>query len=585
MTLPAHLATLEAWGLIHPVVAGAQVEYRFRHALVHEAAYSTLLKQNRRALHLAVGEVLEGNGAAPEELAPLLGFHFSEAGDARRASRYFALAGGSAAHKYAHREALSYYSQAIRAAPRPSAALFQARGQVYELQGFFDEARQDYEPSAAVAQADGDLPAEWQALLSLALLWTARDYDRSGEYCQLAFELAQKTGQPRLVARSYNRLGNWHLNVERPREAARCHDQALAIFEALRDDEGRAETLDLLGMSSMIGGDLERGAQYYQQAIELNRRLGNPLALANVLGSQVLAAGGGYQTLTLRPGALARLDLSEQGEQAIRATHDLGWRDGEAFINMILSANGQSHGRYARALRAGQEGLAIAAEIGHEQWVAANHYVLGLLHYDFLDLPGTIQHLETGLVISQRIRSQHWTRCHIGMLTLAYVDMQVFDQADAVQARDADIRQPPESIGERLVVYGRAYLARARGDYERALETLESVIAAAQMTAAQAPDPVPLLLLLRGQIYGDLGQPARAETDFRLAITAATEADERPLLWRLHQALALVLNHDGRSGEAAAERARARALVAELSDEVPNPALQENFRLRSGLFA
>src|SRR5258706_3282882 len=127
MTLSAQLATLEAWGLIHPVVAGAQVEYRFRDALVHEAAYSTLLKQNRRELHLAVGEVLEATGSAPEDMAPLLGFHFSEAGDARRASRYFALAGGAAAHKFAHREAVSYYSQAIRAAAHRPAALFQAR--------------------------------------------------------------------------------------------------------------------------------------------------------------------------------------------------------------------------------------------------------------------------------------------------------------------------------------------------------------------------------------------------------------------------------------------------------------------------
>jgi len=137
MNLPNHLATLEAWGLIHPVVSGVEVEYRFRHALVHEAAYSTLLKQNRRELHQAVGEVLEAAGPVAEELAPLLGFHFSEACDKERASRYFALAASQAARKFAHREALNYYGQAIRAAAQPPAALFHARGQVYELQGFF----------------------------------------------------------------------------------------------------------------------------------------------------------------------------------------------------------------------------------------------------------------------------------------------------------------------------------------------------------------------------------------------------------------------------------------------------------------
>src|ERR1700693_2136435 len=101
MNLGVQLAALEATGLIHPVLAGSQVEYRFRHALVHEATYSTLLKQYRRELHQAVGEVLEvETGGAPEEMAPILGLHFNVAGGLDRASRYFALAGAGAARKF-----------------------------------------------------------------------------------------------------------------------------------------------------------------------------------------------------------------------------------------------------------------------------------------------------------------------------------------------------------------------------------------------------------------------------------------------------------------------------------------------------
>jgi len=586
MNLPTHLATLEAWGLIHPVLSAAQVEYRFRHALVHEAAYSTLLKQDRRELHLAVGEVLEAAGPVAEETAPLLGYHFSEAGDKERASRYFALAGAFAARKYAHREGLSYYSQAISAAAQPPAALFHARGQIYELQGFFEAARQDFEHAAEVARAAGDLPAEWQALLSLGLLWAGRDYDRSGEYCQMAFELAEKTGQPRLVARSYNRLGNWHLNVERPREAARCHDQALSIFEFLRDDAGMAETLDLLGMSSMVGGDLARGVQYYQQAIDINRRLGNQLALAHCLGSQVLAAGGGYQTMTLAPGPLAGTDLSEQGKQALRMDREVGWRDDESFVAMLIAAHGQSHGDYGLAFPHGQAGLAIASEIGHRQWMAANHYVLGNVDYDILALPQAIEHLEAGLALSRAIRSQHWVRCHAGMLLMAYAGSQALDRAAGVQSLVTGIRQPPQSIGERLVTYGQACLARAQGDFQRALAVIDSAIVAAQpVRPGEPPDPVPLLLLFRGGVYADLGQLDLAEADLRLGLAASVAHGERPLVWRLRQALSGVLAQSGRPDEAAAELEKARALVAELAAGVPDAALQENFRIRSGLFS
>ena len=587
MNLPAHLAALEAWGLIHPVMSGAEVEYRFRHAMVHEAAYSTLLRQDRRELHLAVGEVLAaGSGPASEEMAPLLGFHFNEAGDMERARHYFAQAGANAARKYAHHEALSYYTQAIRATAQPPAALFQARGQVYELTGEFEAARQDFEHSAEVARAAGDLAAEWQALLRLGLLWAGRDYDRSGKYCQMAFELAEKIGQPALIARSYNRLGNWHLNVEQPREAARCHGQALVIFQALRDEAGIAETLDLLGMSSMLGGDMARGVQYYQQAIDLNRRLGDRLALAHVLGSQLLAANGGYQTQTLRASLLSQADLSAQGQQAARMTHEIGYRDDEAFVNMILSNYGQGRGDYRLALDAGAAGLEIATEIGHRQWMAGLRYTLGLVDYDILALPQAIELLKSGLELSREIRSQHWMRCHIGMLAVAYVDSQMLGEAAAVLETGTDVRQPPESLGERLVTFGRACLARARGDLSQALQLADILIAAAQSVApADAYEPVPLLLLLRGGVQADLGKLELAERDFRPAIQAASAHGERPLVWRLRKALAQVLEQQGRPDEAAQEFELARALVAELADGLPDAKLREHFRVQSGLFA
>jgi tetratricopeptide (TPR) repeat protein len=456
---------------------------------------------------------------------------------------------------------------------------------VYELQGFFDDARQDFERAAEAARAAHDQTAEWQALLSLGLLWAGRDYERCGEYCRLAFELAQQTGQSRLVAHSYNRLGNWHLNVERPREAADCHDQALSIFEGLHDEAGVAETLDLLGMSSMIGGDLARAVHYYQQAIELNGRLGNQLALANCLGSQVLAAGGAYQTMTLPPGPLAADDLSAQGEQAIGMTHAIGWRDGESFVDMTLGTHSLHHGHHARALRASQDGLTIATEIGHQQWQAANHYVLGLVYYDILATARAIEEIEAGLALSRAIRSQHWVRCHVGMLTVLYVDAQRLAQAEAVQAIVSEVRQSPESIGERLVNFGRAYLARARGDWPRALEYIESVIAAGRAVQPKGPpNPVPLLLWLRGQVLGDAGQWEAAEVDLRTGLASALAHQEQPLVWRLRQALAGVLALAGREAEAANERELARALVAELAAGLPDAELQENFRHQSGLF-
>src|SRR3970040_2353021 len=112
MSLANHLTTLEASGLVRLAAVQPELEYLFRHALVHEAAYGSLVKADRKQLHLAVGEALESlypEQAASRELAPILGEHFSKAGDDARALKYLSLAGAAAARVYANAEAALHY--------------------------------------------------------------------------------------------------------------------------------------------------------------------------------------------------------------------------------------------------------------------------------------------------------------------------------------------------------------------------------------------------------------------------------------------------------------------------------------------
>ena len=73
------LATLESAHLIRTAQLQPELEYVFRHALVQEAAYESLLRNNRRMLHLTIGEVLEQlYPDRLDEFAPVLGNHFDE---------------------------------------------------------------------------------------------------------------------------------------------------------------------------------------------------------------------------------------------------------------------------------------------------------------------------------------------------------------------------------------------------------------------------------------------------------------------------------------------------------------------------
>jgi ABC-type transport system substrate-binding protein/class 3 adenylate cyclase len=89
-------------------------EYRFRHGLVQEVAYATLVEQRRRELHGSVGRALEElHRDSPSEVYGLLARHFSEADEAEPAVEFLLKAGDAARAVYANEQALEHYGAAL----------------------------------------------------------------------------------------------------------------------------------------------------------------------------------------------------------------------------------------------------------------------------------------------------------------------------------------------------------------------------------------------------------------------------------------------------------------------------------------
>src|SRR4029079_18987502 len=107
------LDTLEAKGLIKLAALRPELEYLFRHALVQDAAYGSLLKQERRELHGRVGEALEELFPdRRDEVAPVLAMHFEQAGERDRAIEYFVEAAEHALRQNAIHESFGAYDRA-----------------------------------------------------------------------------------------------------------------------------------------------------------------------------------------------------------------------------------------------------------------------------------------------------------------------------------------------------------------------------------------------------------------------------------------------------------------------------------------
>jgi len=106
-------------GLIFVTGSPPHASYMFKHALVQDAAYSTLLRGRRQDLHERIGQVLKARFPEIEATQPeLLAHHFTEAGLDDAAVDYWRKAGERALDRSANAEASSHLSQAIRTLAR-----------------------------------------------------------------------------------------------------------------------------------------------------------------------------------------------------------------------------------------------------------------------------------------------------------------------------------------------------------------------------------------------------------------------------------------------------------------------------------
>jgi class 3 adenylate cyclase/tetratricopeptide (TPR) repeat protein len=160
--------------------AGQEANYRFKHALIQDAAYDSLLKSRRQALHRRAAEILrdstERAAAAPE----LIAHHFTQAGLDDLAIEWWGKAGDQALRRSAFQEAIAHLGKAIAladkgedATPRVGAASSPASQRRLKLQADYGQ---------AVMWSKGYSAGETKTAFSDALKLAAGTADAAGRF-------------------------------------------------------------------------------------------------------------------------------------------------------------------------------------------------------------------------------------------------------------------------------------------------------------------------------------------------------------------------------------------------------------------
>jgi class 3 adenylate cyclase len=226
-----------------------QSSYLFKHALVQDAAYSTLLRGRRQELHGRVAAALEQHFADLVERHPeLLAWHLTEAGFAGSAVEYWSRAGERAVEHSANLEAIAHLTRGIEllqtlpeSPERDDRELgFQAAlvAPHWHSKGW---ASPGAERAAARAfelcqGAGGDTAEHFTALFGLAVFYMVRGQLRVGrELGAQALALSERLGDETLLGYGHFIMGDFLLWFGES-AAARAHlEHGLALWQPERD--------------------------------------------------------------------------------------------------------------------------------------------------------------------------------------------------------------------------------------------------------------------------------------------------------------------------------------------------------------
>jgi DNA-binding CsgD family transcriptional regulator/tetratricopeptide (TPR) repeat protein len=569
------------------VVEESADRFAFRHALTREAIYAELLARERVSLHREVAVALErSNAASLDAIAEALEYHAWEAGDWERAATYAARAAHHALALSAPREAIAHLGRAFSASERAGIEiaidLLFARGQANETLGEFQRAHEDFTAALDRARTTADRRAEWNALHALGLLWAARDYARAGDYRREALAVARVVGDGSLVARSLNRIGNWHVNLDEARAGLPHHEEALTIFERLGDDGGVAETVDLIGMAHHVAGDQRAAAIHLERSIALFTKRDDRRGLANAL-ALIALCGPSFHVSSTTPFATVAGEDELRALRSVRLAREIGWRAGEAFARFLIADCLAWRGEYDRALPLAREALGNAQEIDHLQWIAGTRRSLGVMYLDLLAPEAAREQLETAHEIARRLGSRVWSLWTAATLAVALTRASEVSAAAEVLDRVADERTLPDaesdtlSLAERQLWRARAEIALASRQPRDALKIAEARLAAERAARDDDPLGVPRLSLLRAEALVSLERFDEAMQALVQTRFYATAQRAVPMLWRVDAAVGHIHRLQKRRLDARRAFDAARATTDELARRIPDDDLRARF--------
>jgi class 3 adenylate cyclase/predicted ATPase len=405
--LGSALERLIAAGLLFRQGVPPHASYLFKHALVQDAAYGTLLREPRRALHACIAKTLERQfGDIAESQPELLARHCTEAGLIEKAAAFWGEAGERSLARSALVEAAAQLTRAVdQIATLPSTAALR---------------REQIKLQVALVNA-----------LTHVKGYAAPETTASLDRARLFIEQAEALGEPLedpllLFSALYGVFGANFVafNGDVSRDLAA---QFLALAEKRRATAPVTIGHRLMGNSLLFMGDIAEARAHFDQAIALYDP-GEHRPLAMRFGQDAGVAILSYRSLALWLLGYPEAALRD-ADDALKNAREMGQATGLMLTLGTTTIPYTLCGDRAEAAARTQELIALAEEKGTLFWKGAGMANQGTVSALAGSASDAIEMLTAGIAAWQTTGTTLWRPLHLLGLARCHAELGQFEEA------------------------------------------------------------------------------------------------------------------------------------------------------------
>ena len=357
--------------------AGAE-ELIFKHAMLREVTYASVLKRTRRIYHRSTAEWLAEvtqAGGRLDEYTGLIAEHYSLAEEPLTAADWLTRAGERALLQGALQEAADFFDRALELLPSTEGdrrwRAMEGRGAVLIIRSDSETLNPHLDELMELAQALNNDSYLAEAYLRKAMVLGGHGEDRQAlQAYQAALAPARRAGNRLIEARVQASMSIAHVHLGERVAAQAAAEAAMAAALQTGDPKILAKVNNNAAVTFIELGDLARAALYLNSSIEYFRQVGDIPGTGNAL----MNLGYEYILLGKIEQAISTLEQSREISRGIGARREVAY----SGLNLGLARLRAQDAPAALSLL--NESIAVLAGLGDEFGQAAGLTYRGLAH-------------------------------------------------------------------------------------------------------------------------------------------------------------------------------------------------------------